>query len=195
MGDTIDAIGYKADVPARAKDKVTGTVDRARDSLAGTMDSLKDAVTGTAATVKDAAPDAQQVSGGARQAVGVAQQNPLGLALGSVAAGFLLGMMLPATRVEDERMGAAADHVKELAVEVGHDAMEHGKEVAQEAIDRGTEVAKEAASTVQASAGGHVAELRDTAQEHVESLKSDATDRVADADLTSETTAERPGQF
>jgi phage tail protein X len=192
MGDTIDAIGYKADVPARAKDKVTNTVERARDSLAGTMDSITDAVTGTATSVRDAAPDAQQISGQARQAVGVAQQNPLGLALGSIAAGFLLGMMLPATRLEDERMGAAADHVKDLAAEVGQDAMDHGKEMAQEAIDHGTEVAKVAAGTVQASAEGHVAELRDTAMEHVDSLKSDTTDRVADADLTSETTAERP---
>jgi len=195
MGDTIDAIGYKADVPARAKDKVTGTVDRARESLAGTMDSVVGVVSGTATAVKDAAPDGRQVSGQARQAVGVAQQNPLGLALGSVAAGFLLGMLLPSTRLEDERMGAAADHVKDLAAEVGQDAMEHGKDLAQEAIDRGTEVAKEAAGTVQASAGEHVAELRDTAKEHVDSLKSDTTDRVADADLTAEITAERPSQY
>ena len=194
MSDTIDAIGYRADVPARTKDKVTGTVDRARESLAGTMDSIKDTVAGTASSVKDATPDGHQVSGQARQAVGVAQQNPLGLALGSIAAGFLLGMMLPSTRLEDERMGAAADQVKELAAEVGHDAMEHGKDLAQEAIDRGTEVAKEAAGTVQASAEGHVAELRESAMEQVDSLKSDTTERVADADLTAETTAQRPGQ-
>jgi len=194
MSDTIDAIGYRADVPARTKDKVTGTVDRARESLAGTMDSIKDTVAGTASSVKDATPDGHQVSGQARQAVGVAQQNPLGLALGSIAAGFLLGMMLPSTRLEDERMGAAADQVKELAAEVGQEAMEHGKDLAQEAIDRGTEVAKEAAGTVQASAEGHVAELRETAKEHVDTLKSDTPDRAGDAGLTSETTAQRPGQ-
>jgi hypothetical protein len=195
MSDTIDAIGYRADVPARTKDKVTGTVDRARESLAGTMDSIKDTVAGTASSVKDATPDAHQVSGQARQAVGVAQQNPLGLALGSIAAGFLLGMMLPSTRLEDERMGAAADHVKDLAAEVGHDAMEHGKDLAQEAIDRGTEVAKEAAGTVQASAEGHVAELRDTAMDHVDSLKSDTPDRAGDGDLTSDIAPPRPGQI
>ena len=31
MGETIDALGYKADVPARAKDKVADTVERARE--------------------------------------------------------------------------------------------------------------------------------------------------------------------
>ena len=60
MGDTIDALGYKADVPARAKDKVTGTVDRARDSVAGTVDSLKGAVTGSAGSARDASLSARR---------------------------------------------------------------------------------------------------------------------------------------
>ena len=111
MGDTIDALGYKADVPARAKDKVTGTVDRARESVAGTVGSVKGAVTGKAGSVKDAARTAA-TSDKAHKAVGVAQSNPLGLAIGSVAAGFLIGMLLPSTRVEDERIGAIADEVK-----------------------------------------------------------------------------------
>ena len=174
MSDTIDAIGYRADVPARTKDKVVGTVDRARDSLAGTMDSIKDTVAGTATSVKEAAPDTHQMSGQARQAVGVAQQNPLGLALGSIAAGFLLGMMLPATRLEDERMGAAADQAKDLAAEVRQEAMEHGKDLAQEAIGQGAEVAKEAAATIQDNAGAHVAAVRDAAKEQVDTLASEA---------------------
>lgn len=193
MSDTIDAIGYRADVPARTKDKVTGTVDRARESLAGTMDSIKDTVAGTASSVKDATPDPHEVSGQARQAVGMAQQNPLGLALGSIAAGFLLGLALPSTRIEDERMGAAADQVKDLAAEVGQEAMQHGKDLAQEAVEHGTEIAKEAAATVQDSAGAHVAEMRDTAKEHVETLTSDATGHVGGAEITNDLTRERSG--
>ena len=126
MGETIDAIGYKADVPARAKDKVTDSVERARDSVAGTVDTIKDAVSGGASSVKDATPDRGKVSEGTRAAVGVAQQNPLGLAFGAVAAGFLVGMLLPSSRVEDERMGAAADDLKEHAAEAGQEALEHG---------------------------------------------------------------------
>ncbi len=44
MGETIDAIAYKADFQARARDRVSGTVDRARESLSGTATSIKDAV-------------------------------------------------------------------------------------------------------------------------------------------------------
>lgn len=163
MGDTIDALGYKADVPARAKDKVTGTVDRARESVAGTMDSLKGAVTGSAGSLKEATPDRGEVAHKAHTAVGVAQSNPLGLAIGSVAAGFLVGMLLPSTRVEDERIGSMADDVKAHATEVGKEAIEHGKDVAKE-------VAESAAETVGESASQHGGELRDTAQEHVEAV-------------------------
>ncbi|MDX6618430.1 MAG: hypothetical protein QOK36_816 [Gaiellales bacterium] len=168
MGDTIDALGYKADVPARARDKVTGSVDRARESVAGTMDSLKGAVAGTAGSVKDATPDRKQVAGQAHHAVGVAQKNPLGLAIGSAAAGFLAGMMLPATRVEDERIGAIADDVKEHVSEVGQEAVEHGKQVAKE-------VASSAAETVGQSAAEHGEELRDAAQAHAQAVTGEQT--------------------
>ena len=163
MGETIDALGYKADVPARAKDKVTGTVDRARESVAGTMDSLRGAVTGGTTSVKDAAPDRQEVADGARKAAGVAQQNPLGLALGSVAAGFLAGMALPSSRVEDERIGPMADDVKEHAAEVGQEALEHGKQVAKE-------VAHTTAAAVGDSTSQHAEELRNTAEAHAEAV-------------------------
>jgi hypothetical protein len=163
MGNTIDALGYKADVPARAKDKVTGTVDRARESVAGSMDSLKGAVTGGAGSLKDATPDRGEVAHKAHRAVGVAQSNPMGLAISSVAAGFLVGMLLPATRAEDERIGSIADDVKAHASEVGQEAVEHGKQVAKE-------VAQSAAETVGESATQHGEELRDTAQAHVDAV-------------------------
>ena len=55
MGDTIDAIAYKADFQARARERVSDTVDRARESISGTAASIKGAVSGTAASIKDAA--------------------------------------------------------------------------------------------------------------------------------------------
>lgn len=163
MGETIDAIGYKADVPARAKDKVTDSVERARDSVAGTVDTIKGAVNGGASSVKDATPDRGKVSEGTRAAVGVAQQNPLGLAFGAVAAGFLVGMLLPSSRVEDERMGATADDLKEHAAEVGQEALEHGKQIAKD-------VAQTATSTAEESATQHGDELRTTAVEHAQAV-------------------------
>jgi ElaB/YqjD/DUF883 family membrane-anchored ribosome-binding protein len=111
MGNTLDALGYKADVKSRAKDKVRGVMGRA----------------------DDATPSTGEVKQKGRQAVGTAQENPLGLAIGAVAAGFIAGMLIPSTSVEDEKIGDAADQVKGQIKDTASEAVERGKQVAQEA--------------------------------------------------------------
>jgi ElaB/YqjD/DUF883 family membrane-anchored ribosome-binding protein len=106
MGETIDALGYKADVKSRAKDNVSGKVDTVKERLG---------LAGQKAS--DATPDVEQVKGQVRKAAGVAQENPLGLAVGAVAVGCLAGMLVPSSRVEDEKLGPMADQVKEQAKE------------------------------------------------------------------------------
>jgi hypothetical protein len=125
MGDTVEAIGYKTDVKARAKDSVA---------------EKKDAVVGR---LKGATPDTEGVKQGARRGATVAKENPLGLALGGVAVGFLAGMLAPSTRVEDERIGEVSDQLKERAKETGQEALDRGKQVAQEAAETAKETAKE----------------------------------------------------
>jgi hypothetical protein len=138
MGDTVEALGYKADVPGRVSDKV-GSV---RDRISG------------------ASPDGDQMKRGAKQAVGVAQENPIGLAIGSVAVGFLAGMLVPSTRVEDEKLGPIADDVKERAKETGQEALERGKQVAQDAVDTAKESGQQHAEQLRDSAGQQVEEAR-----------------------------------
>src|SRR4051812_29496940 len=139
MGDTVEALGHKADVKGRAKDNIVDKRDR-----------LKERITGTT-------PDPDDVKQGAKRAVGVAQENPLGLAVGSLAVGFVAGMLVPSTRVEDEKVGPMADQVKEQAKETGQEALERGKEVAQEA-------AKSAKETAQEKGSEHAEELRESAR-------------------------------
>jgi Protein of unknown function (DUF3618) len=139
MSDTVGAIGYKADVPSRTKEKVT---------------EKKDAVI---SKVTGATPDADEVKHGARQAKGIAQENPLGLAIGGAAVGFLVGLALPSTPVEDEKLGPMADDVKAKAQETGREALERGKQVAQDAAEAAKETAQE------------------SGQRHGEQLKAGAT--------------------
>jgi gas vesicle protein len=124
MGDTIDALGYKADVKSRAK-------DRASDAV-GTV----------------------------KQGLGIAQENPLGLAVGAVAAGFLVGLAVPSSDVEHEKLGPVADRVKDQAKETGQEALERGKDVAQSA-----------AQTVSEEGRKHGEELADSARENAASLR------------------------
>jgi uncharacterized protein DUF3618 len=152
MGDTIDALGYKADVKSRAKDNVVGKVDSVKESLG---------LAGQKAS--DVAPDAEQVKGQVRKAAGIAQENPLGLAVGAAAVGFLAGMLVPSSRVEDEKLGPMADKVKEQAKETGQEALERGKQVAQSA-------AQSAADTVSAEGQKHGEQLAESAKQSAGSV-------------------------
>ncbi|HEX4805487.1 MAG TPA: DUF3618 domain-containing protein [Conexibacter sp.] len=132
MGETIDALGYKADVKERTKERIGDTVEGVKERMG--MASGK---------VSDATPDAEQVKRGARRAAGVAQENPIGLAVGAMAAGFLAGTLIPSSRMEDEKLGPMADQVKEQVKETGQEALEHGKQVAQSAAQSAAETARE----------------------------------------------------
>jgi len=156
MGETVEAIGYKADVKSRAKESLA----EKKDSLVGSLSGGKDAVVGKAdslvSRVGGVVPDAGQVQSGAAKA-GISKENPLGLAVAGAALGFVLGTILPKTQVEDEKMGELSDQVTDLAKEAGQDAVERGKSVAQEALgaaadtvqERGKEEAQEMSSELQ----------------------------------------------
>jgi ElaB/YqjD/DUF883 family membrane-anchored ribosome-binding protein len=118
MGETIDALGHKADVKTRTKQNIGGKVD----------------------TLKE---------------------NPLGLVAGAVAVGFLAGMLIPSSRVEDEQLGPMADQVKEQAKETGQDALERGKQVAQSAAEQAREATRQQSR-----------ELADSAREHADSVSA-----------------------
>jgi gas vesicle protein len=156
MGETVEALGYKTDVKSRAKEKVTGKVE-----------AVKSKVGGAGARVNEATPGGEDVKQSARKVVGVAQQNPIGLALGSVAVGFLAGMLVPSTHVEDEKLGEVSDQVKEKVKETAQEAGERGKQVAQQA-------AESAKETVQESGKQHAEDLKQTAQQMAQETKEAA---------------------
>jgi hypothetical protein len=142
MGETVEAIGYKTDVKSRAGDWVS---------------DKKDAVVGR---VRERTPDTEGVKQSTHRGVKVAKENPLGLAIGGAAVGFLVGMLTPSTRVEDEKVGDVSDQLKERVKETSQEAVERGKQLVQEAgqsametaKERGQEQSQEMASTLKESA-------------------------------------------
>lgn len=163
MGETVDALGYKTDVKARAKDSIQDK----KESVMGVAQSAKERLVGAGQSVSDRTPDTEQVKDQARRAKSVAQENPLGLAVGAVAVGFLAGMLIPSTRVEDEKMGQVSDDVVDRIKETGQEALERGKQVAQDAAQSAQEAAKE-------SGQQHAEELKSTAQDHAQEATSSA---------------------
>ena len=163
MGDTVDALAYKTDVKTRVKESISDKRER-----------LISQVQGTTHKVGEATPDGQQVKEGAQQAVGVAQENPLGLAIGGLAAGFLAGMMLPSTKIEDEKVGPIADQVKETAAETGQEALERGREVASQVADQAVEGAKEVGQHAKEVSQQAMETAKEASQEQGEELKDSA---------------------
>ena len=163
MEGTVDALGHKADVKTRAKESLQETRDSAKESVVGATRNVREKLVGAKDSVSDSAgeatPDREQIKHQARRAKGLAQENPVGLALGAVAVGFIAGLLIPATRVEDEKLGEASDQVIEKAKETGQEALEHGKQVAQE-------TAQSAQDTFKDSAQQHGQEVKETAQDH-----------------------------
>jgi hypothetical protein len=154
MSETVEAVGYKADVPSRAKDavsdkvenmksKVSDTATRAKEAVVGTASKAGDSVSGAASRVGDATPSGGEVKQKTRQVAGLARENPLGLAIGAVAIGFLAGLAVPSTRVEDEKLGPVADQVKDRVKETGQEALDRGRQVAQEVASTAADTAKE----------------------------------------------------
>jgi gas vesicle protein len=176
MTDTVEAIGYRTDVKTRAKDALSERKDAVMSKTSGMVNRVVGAMPSVPSpsdmSMPGFVPDADQVRGGAqqakqgaKQAVSVAQANPIGLGIGAVAVGFLLGMMLPSTTMEDERLGELSDQVKSEVRDVSQEALQHGKQVAQEA-------AQSASQAVQEGGSEHGGELADSLRQSVEDVRS-----------------------
>jgi len=147
VGDEVDALSYKTDMPARVGDYV----DEKKRALKGKVTGAKDAITDTASA---AVPSGRQIG----KLKDTAERNPLGLVVGGAAIGFLTGLILPSTRVEDRQLGEISDKVVDVAKDTAGEALESGKQVAQDAVDSASEHGRELASslqerTVESSAG------------------------------------------
>jgi len=159
MGDTADALAYKADVKSRVKENVGGKKDAVVGSLSGAKDSVVGGADAVVSRVTGVVPDGGQLKSGAKK-VGLSTQNPLGLAIAGVAAGFIVGTVLPSTRVEDEHVGEVSDQFVEQAKQTGQEALDRGRDVAQEALqsakdtmqEQGQEQTQEMASSLRQQA-------------------------------------------
>jgi hypothetical protein len=140
-----------------------------KESFSDKKERLRTQMSGTASRVGEAAPDGEEVKKGARQMVGVAEENPIGLALGGLGGGFLAGMLLPSTKLEDRRVGPMADELKSKAKETAEEAVERGKEVTsqvtEQAVETAKEVGREEAEALRASAVDNVQEVNEAAKQ------------------------------
>jgi len=151
VGDEVEALSYKTDVGARLDDYV----DDKKEAVVSRVRSATGTVTSAASAV---VPSNRRL----RSMRDSAERNPLGLVVGGTAVGFLVGLLVPSTRVEDEHIGEMASELKDTAREAGQDALERGKDVAQSALE-----------TVKEEGTQHTRELASDLKERVQSDTAD----------------------
>jgi hypothetical protein len=132
VGEEVDALSYKTDVGARTQDYIDDKTHAVRSKLTG----VKESVTAPL-------PDRQTIKRGTTHVRDTAESNPVGLALGGLAVGFVIGTLLPQTRIENERVGEMSDQMLEAAKGTASEAVERGKQVVQEAVGAAVDTAKE----------------------------------------------------
>ena len=155
MGETMEALTYKANVPARAK----GYVSDKKEAVVSKLTGARDTVT------QEGESAAGQVQQAASQGYHVVRDNPIGMAVVGLATGFVVGTMLPATRTERERIGPMAGELKNQVGDLAGEAMQHGREVLRDTAETAKESGKEHARELGSSA-------QDSAQEAAEHARS-----------------------
>jgi len=134
MGETVEALAYKADVPSRTRDAVNDRVEAIKGRVSDAMSSAKGAVTGAAASAANAMPSREDAAEGLHTIGSVASRNPLGIAIGAAAVGFLVGLCLPVTDIERERVGRLGEQMTDQAKAAAGSAIEQGKVAVTQAI-------------------------------------------------------------
>ena len=132
VGDQVDALSYKTDVGARMGDYV----DDKKEAVKSKFTGAKDAVGGVV-------PSGGTIKRGATEVRTTAERNPVGLVIGGAAVGFVIGTLIPQTRVENEQMGDVSDRLMDAAKSTASEAVDRGKQVAGEAATAALDTAKE----------------------------------------------------
>ena len=130
MGDTADALAYKADVPHRMQDAVGEKMDQMKSTITGSVDQARRAVS----RASDTLPDADDVQTNARNAMNAVRENPLGLFFGMAAVGFVIGSLIPITPIEDEQLAPMVGQMRMRAKERVQDTIEAARDAAVSSI-------------------------------------------------------------
>lgn len=93
-------------------------------------DVVRDRVTGAASRLADAIPTGEDLKGGASRASRFIRDNPIGTAIGAAIFGFVVGLILPATAMETERIR----DVKRAARDASAEAIEAGREMVLQTV-------------------------------------------------------------
>jgi gas vesicle protein len=114
---------------SQASGKVRDVAGAARERVGQAYERTKEVASQAAHTVRDKAAQAKDAAADAYE------EHPLAFAAAAVAAGVLLGQLVPSTRREDEMMGESRDKLVQGAKAKGREIGERAKATGEAALD------------------------------------------------------------
>jgi hypothetical protein len=175
------AMDSATDLAARAGQKVGEVAGSARDMAGDVADSVRRQ---TSELGREASELGQRARRGMSQTRtgfwDTLEDQPLVIGAATLAAGLLVGLLLPSTPQEDELMGKTRDSLLEEFKGLGHEVLQKGQHVAAaatETLKQSAEARGLGADTVVEQVRGVGREVVDTVRRETENAAREMTDR------------------
>ena len=145
------------DALAAAQEAVASTTSSARDQVGGAVSSAGSTVQGALHSAAGAmSQGGQAASQASANLVAALTESPVLLGALGLAAGALLGALLPQSDQEEAALGGIAGQARTTATDLAKDGMERGKQVAQTVADKARDSAEDHGLTGSKTAGQFV---------------------------------------
>lgn len=142
VAQDVRSVAYNANVVDRAKENIHGRIEDAKDAAADRVSDARDRMGDMRDRVADARDALQdRVQGMSWNMSLNPVENPMAMLMAGVALGFLIGMVLPVSRFESQRLGPVADDMKDRVRQARSEVVRRGGEVIKETIDAARETA------------------------------------------------------
>jgi ElaB/YqjD/DUF883 family membrane-anchored ribosome-binding protein len=113
MAETVDAPAYRADVPNCVSGKLNDRVAAVKSTITGTIQTVRERTTSV-------------------------RENPFGIFFGAAAVGFLIGLLVPATGIENEKLGKIGTQLKQRSRAAGVKIIEQAKDAVFDSLMAGS---------------------------------------------------------
>jgi ElaB/YqjD/DUF883 family membrane-anchored ribosome-binding protein len=129
VADDVRSVAENAKVVERTKETVQGKVDDAKSVMGQRVRDARDRLENARDAMQDSMRKMTRNIGNMNL-----MENPIGMLFAGLAVGFLIGLVIPITRFETERVGPVAEDMRRRAIR-------RGTEVIKETIETRLEVA------------------------------------------------------
>jgi gas vesicle protein len=159
-GDSEGSVGETIKAKLPSGEGVGEKLDTLKSKLPGAGDA--------AGRIGDAAPSKDDIEGKAQDTADAVRNNPIAVAAGAAAAGLVVGLALPETDLEREKLQPAAQNAREQVQSRAQELIAHAKDAAKDAVGSTADAVRHAGQDQGGKVGEIAEKATDKAREQVD---------------------------